>query len=172
VGILGDAFGKLFSVLWAVITWVGTAIRDFFSWLGRLLWDAFLWLAEFLRDALQAVVDLLIGFFSVIYAVIDGLFYLFYKIGVLAVQLFLLFFDLGRLAIAFFTGFARTLGSLFYSPRASGGHGYSEMLGQIFSAAAGPLQLNVIAYILLFLIWVSTAVLAIRWLSSIRVGGD
>lgn len=172
MGIIGDAFGKLFSVLWAVITWVGTAIRDFFAWLGRLIWDAVSWLAEFLRDAFQAVVDLLVGFFKVIYALIDGVLYLLYKIGVLAVQLFLLFFDLGRLAIAFFTGFARTLGSLFYSPRASGGHGYSEMLGQIFSAAAGPLQLNVVAYILLFIIWISTAVLAIRWLSSIRVGGD
>lgn len=172
MGLLGDAFGKLFSLLVTLFSWIGSAIRDFFSWLGRLIWDAISWLAEFLRDVFQFLIDLLVGFFSVIYAVIDGLFYLLYKIGVLAVQLFLLFFDLGRVVIAFFTGFARTLGSLFYSPRASGGHGYSEMLGQIFSAAAGPLQLNVVAYILLFIIWISTAVLAIRWLSSIRVGGD
>lgn len=172
MGILGDAFGKLFSVLWAVITWVGTAIRDFFQWLGGLIWDAVSWLAGFIRDAFQWLVDILIGFFAVIYAVIDGLFYLLFKIGQLAVELFLLFFTLGKVIVAFFVGFARTLGSLWYTPRSSGGHGYSEMIGRIMGAAAEPLQLNVIAYILLFLIWVSTAVLAIRWLSSIRVGGD
>ncbi|KAF0994408.1 hypothetical protein V2J23_00815 [Geobacillus thermoleovorans] len=148
-GILGDAFGKLFNVIWSVIKWVGRLLKKLF----------------------QGLIDLIVGFFEVIYALIDGLLYFLYKIGVLAVKLFLLFFELTKMIVSLFIGFVKTLASLVYIPRSGSGNGYSEMLGKIF-AAMQPLRLEPIAYILLFILWMFTAVAAIKLLSSIRVGGD
>ncbi|WP_378211110.1 hypothetical protein [Anoxybacteroides rupiense] len=148
-GILTDAFGKLFDVIWSVIKWIGRLLKKLF----------------------QGLIDLLVSFFEVIYALIDGLLYFLYKIGVLAVKLFMLFFELAKLIVSLFVGFAKTLASLVYIPRGSSGNGYSEMLGKIFNAMK-PLQLDPIAYILLFILWMFTVVAAIKLLSSIRVGGD
>lgn len=92
-------------------------------------------------------------------------------IGVLAVKLFLVIFEAAKFLWALIVGFAKTLASLSYSPRGSGGNGYSEMLGKLFTALE-PMQINVVAYILLFCLWFVTAIAAIKLISSIRVGGD
>jgi hypothetical protein len=148
-GILTDAFAKLFDVIWGAIKWIGRLFKKLF----------------------QGLIDLLVGFFEVIYALIDGLLYFLYKIGVLAVKLFLLFFELAKMIVSLFVGFAKTLASLVYIPRGGSGNGYSEMLGKIFTALK-PLNIDPIAYILMFILWMFTAVAAIKLLSSIRVGGD
>lgn len=149
-GILGDSFGKLFKVLWSGITWIGRLLKRLF----------------------QGLVDIFVGFFQVIYAVIDGLLYLLYKIGVLAVKLFLMLFETAKLLWSLVVGFGRTLASLTYAPRgSSGAAGYSETFGRLFKSLDA-LQISSIAYILLFIIWMFTAVGAIKLLSSIRVGGD
>lgn len=170
-GIFGDTFGKLFTTIWDGIKWLGRQIGNFFSWLGQLIWDAIIWLGNLLRDLFFALMDLLLAFFEVIYALIHGLLYFLFQIGLLAVKLFLIFFELAKLIFSFFVGLGRTLASLTYTPQQSSGHGYSEMIGKIF-AALGPMQLDVIAYILLFIIWLFTAITAIKLLSSIRVGGE
>lgn len=149
MGIIGDAFRKLFDVIWGVILWIGSLIRSLF----------------------QSLIDLLMAFFEVIYALVYGLFYLLFQIGLIAVKIFLIFFEVGKLLLSLVVGFAKTLGSLSYTSRSSSGNGYSEMIGNIFSAAE-PLQLNVIAYIILFVLWFGTAISAMKLLSSIRVGGD
>lgn len=149
MGIIGDAFGKLFDLIWQVVLWVGNLIKSLF----------------------QGLVDILIGFFKVIYALIDGLLYLLYMIGVLAVKLFLVLFNAAKLLWSLVVGFGRTLASLSYSPRGGSGNGYSEILGRLFDNLS-VLQLTPIAYILLFALWFITAITAIKLISSIRVGGD
>jgi hypothetical protein len=148
-GILGDAFGKLFDVIWGAIQWIG----------------------ELIKKLIQGIVDIIVHFFEVIFALIDGFLYFLYKIGVLAVKLFQIIFELGKLLWALVVGFARTLASLSYTPKSSSGTGYSEMLGKLFSNLSY-LQIDVIAYILLFVLWFFTAIGAMKLLSSIRVGGD
>ncbi|OIJ22053.1 hypothetical protein BKP45_05085 [Anaerobacillus alkalidiazotrophicus] len=170
-GILGDSFGRLFTTIWDGISWLGSTIADFFQWLGGLIWDAIVWLGELLGDLFNVLLDLLLSFFELIYALIDGLLYFLYMIGVLAVKLFMIFFELAKIIFSFFVGLGNTLTSLSYTPQSSGGHGYSQMIGQIFNAME-PLQLNVVAYILLFIIWLFTAFQVIKLLSNIRVGGD
>lgn len=145
MGIIGDAFGKLFTIIWDVIVWIATFIKSLF----------------------QTLIDIIVGFFEVIFALISGLLYLLYMIGVLAVKLFLVFFEVGKILISLVVGFARTLSSLSYSPRSSGGHGYSEMIGNIFTKLE-PLQLAPIAYVLLFILWFVTAISAIKILGTIR----
>lgn len=82
--------------------------------------------------------------------------YLIYMIGVLAVKLFQVLFELAKLLWAFVQGLGRTIGSLFYTELPSSGHGYSAMMGRVVESL-GVLQLDVVAYILLFLIWIATA---------------
>ena len=171
MGIIGNFLSSLFGVIWDAITWVGSTIWGFFQWLGGLIWDAITWLGDLLIDLFYALLDLLISFFEVIYALIDGLLYFLFQIGLVAVKVFLLFFEVGKLIFSFFVGLGQTLASLNYSPSGGGGHGYSEMIGNIFTALQ-PLQLNVVAYILLFIIWVFTAIQCIKLLSNLRVGGD
>ena len=147
---IGDAFKKLFDVLWSVITWIGTLLKSLF----------------------QGLVDIIIGFFKIIYALIDGLLYFLYKVGILAVKLFLMLFEAAKVLWSLVVGFAKTLASLSYTPRGtSGAGGYSEVFGRLFKMLDS-LQIDVIAYILLFIIWISTAVGAIKLVSSIRVGGE
>jgi len=147
---IGDAFKKLFDVLWSVITWIGTLLKNLF----------------------QGLADIIIGFFKIIYALIDGFLYFLYKVGVLAVKLFFMLLEAAKMLWSLVVGFAKTLASLSYTPRgSSGAGGYSEVFGRLFKMLDS-LQLDVIAYILLFIIWITTAVGAIKLVSSIRVGGD
>lgn len=149
MGIIGDAFGKLFEVIWEGIKWIG----------------------EFIRDLFQGLIDLIVGFFELIFALIDGLLYFLYMIGVVAVKLFTLFFELAKFLWSLVTGFGRTLASLSYTPQGSSGTAYSGMLGKLFDYLSF-LQIDVLAYVLLFVLWYITAITALKLISSIRVGGD
>lgn len=160
MNVIGKAFKKLFAFLFNI-----------FDALFGVIWDAIKWVGKLLKKLFQSILDVLIGFFKVIYALIDGFLYLLYMIGVLAVKLFLVIFEAAKFLWALIVGFAKTLASLSYSPRGSGGNGYSEMLGKLFKALE-PMQINVVAYILLFCLWFVTAIAAMKLISSIRVGGD
>lgn len=151
MGIIGDAFKKLFEVIWMVILWIARQIGNFF----------------------QFLFDILISFFRVIYDLIAGLLYLLYKIGVLAVRLFQVILEAGQLLWSFVVGLIRTMGQLVFSPIGSSpNNAYGSTIGNIMTQANSALQLTSIAYILLFVIWVGAAVSAIKIISSIRVGGD
>jgi hypothetical protein len=92
-------------------------------------------------------------------------------IGVLAVKLFQVIFEAAKVLWSLIVGFGRTLASLHYTPQSGSGNGYSEMIGRMFTDLK-VLQIDVIAYILLFVLWFVTAIAAIKLISSIRVGGD
>jgi len=180
MGIIGDAFGSLFGligdffssiggVIWDGISWLGTLIWSAIEWVGGVLWDAIGWLGNLLGDFFQFLIDIIVGFFEVIYALIDGFFYFLYNVGLLAVKLFQVFFEVGRLIISFIQGIANTLQSIFYTPQSSSGTGYSDILGNVFNAL-DVLQLNVIAYVLLFVIWIVTGFAVIRILGNLKGG--
>lgn len=149
MGIIGDAFGKLFKILWQIPKWIIDGIKSM----------------------IQTVVDVILFLVDLFIALIQGLLYLIYMIGVLAVKLFQVLLEAGKMLWSLIVGFGRTLGSLSYTPRAGSGNGYSEVIGKLFSALE-PLQITPIAYICLFLIWFTTAISAMKLISSIRVGGD
>lgn len=146
-------------------------IADLFSWLGGILWDAIKWVFGGIAKLLGFLIDLIINFFEAIFDVIKGVLYLLYMIGVLAVKFFQVIFETAKVLWSLIQGFGRTLASLSYSPRSSSGNGYSETLGRLFKEL-DKLQIEPIAYILLFMLWFITAISAIKLISSIRVGGD
>jgi len=149
MGIITDGFGKLFNVLWSVVEWLFAG----------------------LIEIIQPIFDLLITMLTFTFQLTWALYYLLYMIGVLAVKLFFIMFEAGKILMSLIVGFWNTLGSLFYSPASSGGHGYSEVIGRLFQKLE-VLQLDSIAYILSFSLWFITAVAAMKLISSIRVGGS
>lgn len=168
---IGDAFGKLFGFLGTILLAIFNFFGDVFGKLFSLIWEAIKWLGNLLKMLFQGLLDVLIGFFKVIFQLIEGLLYLLYMIGVLAVKLFTVIFEAAKILWSLIEGFGRTLASLSYSPRGSGGNGYSEMIGKLMTNLS-VLQIDVIAYILLFILWFTTAIAAMKLISSIRVGGD
>lgn len=171
MNIIGDAFGKLFKFFVSIFAGLFGFLGDVFGKLFGLMWDVAKWIGNLLKKLFQSLADIFLAFFKVIYALIDGLLYFLYMIGVLAVKLFMVIFEAAKLLWALIVGFARTLASLAYTPKGGGGNGYSEMIGKLFNALK-PLQIEPIAYILLFCLWFVTAIAAIKLISSIRVGGD
>jgi len=182
MGVVGDAFGKLFGFLGEffsnLFSYIGEVFSSLFSFLADIfsklfgvIWEGIKWIGNLLKLLFQGLIDLLFVFFEAIFGLIAGLLYFLYMIGVLAVKLFLVIFEMAKLLWALVTGFAKSLASLQYTPRSTGGNSYSEVFGKLFTALE-PLQLNSIAYILLFVLWFATAISAIKLLSSIRVGGD
>jgi len=171
MGIIGDAFGKLFSFFVSIFSKLFGFLGDLFGGLFGVIWDGLKWVGNLLKKLFQNLLDVLIGFFETIYALIDGLLYLLYMIGVLAVKLFLVIFEAAKVLWSLIVGFSKTLGSLAYTQQAGSGNGYSVMIGKVFKVLE-PMQINVIAYILLFILWFITAISAIKMISSIRVGGD
>ncbi|WP_445486480.1 hypothetical protein [Niallia sp. 03133] len=149
MGIIGDAFGKLFSIIWQAVQWIANFFVQIFQNLFK---------------AIKAIFDF-------IFALVDAVLYLLYMIGLLAVKLFLVIFNAAKILWSLVVGFGRTLGSLHYSPRGGSGNGYSEIFGKLFNSLK-VLQLDSVAYILLFVLWFITAITAIKLISSIRVGGD
>lgn len=153
---LADMLRSLFSFLFS-------AIERLFN----LIYDLTKFIADLFQGFIQAIINVLLGFFNVIYDLIRCVLYLIYKIGVLAVKLFQVLWEIAKLLYSFVVGLTKTVASLFYTPKNTGGHGYSETIGQVVSHL-GLLQMNVVAYILLFLIWIFVAITVIKILGTFK----
>lgn len=164
---IGDLLSKVLQFFADVFDGLLSWLYDAFDGLFDFLYDLFVWIGDLLERLFQSLIDVLVSFFEVIYDLLRGLLYLLYMIGVLAVKLFQVIFELASLLWAFVQGFAQTLGSLFYTEQTTSGHGYSAMMGEVASNLE-VLQLDVVAYILLFLIWIMTALGVMAVVGSLR----
>lgn len=164
---IGRIVEKVMDFIISILLSIWNFLYDTFSQLFKLLYQLFVWLGELLQRLVQSLIDVLVSFFMVIYDVIRGVMYLIYMIGVLAAKLFIVLFELAKLLWAFVQGFIKTIGSLFYTERTASGHGYSEMMGRVVESM-DVLQLDVVAYILLFLIWIMTALGVMSIIGSLK----
>lgn len=164
---IGRIAETIMNFIVAVLTSLVNFLKSTAEKIIDLLYQLFTWLGQLLERLFQALIDVLQVFFNVIYDLIRCLLYLIYMIGVLAVKLFLVLWELAKLLYSFVVGFGKTVASLFYTERSSGGHGYSEMMGKVVSNM-DVLQLDVVAYILLFVIWVFGAIGVIKILSTMK----
>lgn len=168
---IGNLFSKLFQFLIALLQSIGNFLADAFQSLFNMLFDLFRWLGQLLARLFQALIDVLVSFFMVIYELIKGLLYLLYMIGVCAAKLFLILWEVAKLIWSFVVGLTETFNSIYYIPGSSSGHGYSEMMGKVASGLSY-FQMDVVAYILMFAIWIFTAFGVIRIFGSMRGAGD
>lgn len=168
---IGNIFSQLFRFLINMLLSIGNFLKDAFNSLFRLIWEVFVWLGQLLARLFQALIDVLVSFFMVIYELIKGLLYLLYMIGVCAAKFFLILIDVAKLLWAFVVGLTKTFSSIFFVQAPSSGNGYSTMMGKVASNLS-VLQFDVIAYILLFGIWLFGAFGVIRIFGSMRGAGD
>lgn len=168
---IGNIFSTFFQFLIDMLLSIGGFLKDSFQTLIDFLFDLFRWLGQLLARLFQALIDVLVSFFMVIYELIKGLLYLLYMIGVCAAKLFLILIDVARLLWSFIVGLTKTFGSIFFVQSPGSGHGYSAMMGKVANSLS-VLQLDVVAYILLFGIWLFGAFGVIRIFGSMRGAGD
>ena len=168
---VGNLFSKLFQFLISFLASLGGLIKDSFQSLFNMLFDLFRWLGQLLQRLFQALIDVLVSFFMVIYELIKGLLYLLYMIGVCAAKLFLILWEVAKLVWSFIVGLTTTFKSVFFTPGQGSGHGYSGMMGHVVNSL-DVFQLNTVAVILTFAIWLFGAFGVIRIFGSLRGAGD
>jgi hypothetical protein len=137
------------------------AIANGFNYLMDLMIRLFSWLLSGLYKLLQPIFDL-------IYIILE----FFYWIGVIIVKIVFLVFAVGRLLVGLITGLFSTILGLSYT-----GHGPTGMpnsytaVNQHLSSILGALQLDKVAYLILFLLWIATGLTAMKIIGNMRGGG-
>lgn len=158
LGIIGDAFKKLFDIIIGAVKFVVDGI-----------WNAIKWVAQQIANLFQSLIDLLISFFTVIFDLIKGILYFLAQILILIGKFFMILLETAKLAWSFIVGIGRTMAQLVYSPvGSSAGNAYSSDIGKVMTYANNYMQLKPLANILLFLVWITMAMLVLRIISSIR----
>lgn len=142
----------------SVLSWVGSFFQNLLSvvlgFLSRLFGGLF-----------QGIVNVLKLIFKPIFILIGIVFYAIYKIGELVVMLVLVLVAVGKLLYSFVIGIFNTLGSLSWTDTPQNHGSWSSAINEVFAALA-PYQLDKIAYVISFFIWVLTALAVIKILSS------
>lgn len=138
-----------------------SAIADGFKWLYQLLIDLFTFLLGGLLKLLQPIFDLLGIVFEFIY-----------WIGVIIAKVVHLVFSIGKLLIGLITGLFKTILGLGYT---GGGRGLPSSYTNVYEhirPALNTLQLDKVAYILQFTLWILTALMAARIIGNMRGGAN
>lgn len=145
------------------LNWIGDFFSNLFGSLLGFLSDIFGWL-------LKGIIEFLKFLFKPILILVAIVFYLIYKLGVLVVLLIKVLLAIGKLLYSFVIGLFKTLAGLVWVPTNPDHGAWSDPIRQTFVGLA-PYQLDKIAYVLLFVIWIMTAFGAIRILTGGGGGG-
>lgn len=133
------------------------AVADGFSYLFDLIWRAFKWLLDGLYVLLSPIFDLIaaIGYFI-------------YMIGVILYKVVIIVLAVGKLLIGLIVGLFKTIfglapsSSVAVMPQAY--HDVFNQLKPIFVT----LQIDKVAYLLSFALWIFTAFIAVKIIGTMR----
>lgn len=154
MGWLTDFAGKLFGM-------IGSGISTVLSWIGSFFSNLFQALFDFLKFLLKPV-----------FIVIALVFYFIYKLGYVLILLFSVLLMVGKVLLSLVGGIFKTLtGFSFTAGSAPTSGSWNNIFSELGSNGLGFFQLDLIAYMLLFIIWFITAFAAIKIISSLRGGG-
>lgn len=143
-----------------ILGWIGNFFKNLFSSVLGFLADLFGFLFNGLIAVLKAI-------FKPILIVVALLFYFVSKLAVLIFTLLGVLLDIGKLLYSFVMGLFKTLAGLTWTPTTPDHGSWSSPIAEVFIALE-PYQLDKIAYVLLFIIWITTAYSAIQILSRGR----
>jgi hypothetical protein len=136
------------------------AIADGFNY----LWGFLARLADWLLDGLAYL-------FSPIFDLLAGIFYFLYMIGVVLVKVVTVVLALGKLLIGLCTGLFKTITGLSFSGRpAILPDSYNDVFARL-QPVLNTLQLDKVAYLITFAIWIATAFASIKIIGNMRGGG-
>lgn len=143
-------------------------ITDFFQNLFSVVLD---FISNLFGYLFQKLFDLLKLLFNPIFILIAMIFYFIEKIATLVVLLFKVLLGIGMIFVSLVQGIFTTLAGFSYTPTARDDGQWSSIFGHI-SEGLGFFQLDNLAYVLMFLVWFTTAFYAVRILSSMSSGDD
>lgn len=136
------------------------AIANGFKYLYDLLIKLGAWLLSGLYKLFQPIFDL-----------IEIIFDFIYWIGVIIVKVVLLVFSIGKLLVGLVAGLFSTILGLNYTGASSAlPDSYNSVYPHI-QPALDMLQMDKIAYIVLFSLWLVTGFMAIKIIGNMRSGG-
>lgn len=134
--------------------------------------DGFNYLFSFLSDGFGFILDGIFQLFKPILSFLDMIFYFIYKLGVIVVKIVALVFAVGRLLVGLIEGLFATIFGFSYSGRpAQLPSSYANAFARLQPTMA-KLQLDKVAYILQFGLWLFTAFAATTIIGKMRGGGD
>lgn len=146
-----------------VLNWIGSFFKNLFSVVLNFL-------SNLLGGLFQGLINVLKFIFKPILALLAIIFYFIYKLAELVIALIMVLVAIGKLLYSFIIGLFNTIASFSYTPQAAPDHGsWSSTINQAF-AALEHYQLDKIAYVISFAIWMATAFGVIKILSA--RGGD
>ncbi|MCL6593855.1 MAG: hypothetical protein K6T31_07755 [Alicyclobacillus sp.] len=159
-GLFSGLYQAISDSVGGILGWLGTEFGNLMGFLGRLA-----------QNILNGIADVLHQIFLPIFAIIDAIFYFIEKLTYLLALLVQLLIQVVHVLLAYCWGFIKTLTGLVYD----------QSSPQLPSSVYGPfshmvtalqmLQLDKLADLLLFAIWISTAIGAIRIISTFSQGG-
>lgn len=136
-----------------------SAIADGFRFLFAYLNTFGLWILQGLTKLIQPILDFL-----------GGIFYFIYNLGVLLVKVTMIVVGLAKLLIGIVTGLFKTFLGLSFTGRASVLPDSYQSVFDHLKPLLGVLQLDKVAYLFIFGIWIYTGWAAMRIIGNMRGG--
>lgn len=136
--------------------------------------QGFNYLWGFLRDLGVWFLNAIVWLLKPVFDLIGAVFYFLYKVGVVLVKVIEIVLALGKLLIGICTGLFKTITGLSFTGRpAIIPDSYNQVFAKI-QPVFDTLQLDKVAYIITFSIWVFTAFTAMKIIGDMRggVGSD
>ncbi|RIV28814.1 hypothetical protein D2Q93_02130 [Alicyclobacillaceae bacterium I2511] len=155
---LGNVFGS-------VIQWLAKTIGGFFSWLFSGIKQLVQWLMNGIASFFQAL-------FAPILAIINAFFFFVEQLGVLLGLLFQLLLQVVHVLLAFAAGLFKTFTGLTESTSSPSLPADVSSPFAHMSTVLGMLQLDNLAYVLRFGVWMLTALAVVRMLGNFGLGGS
>lgn len=136
------------------------AIADGFGYLFGFLGDMALWILNGLMKIFQPIIDF-----------IGAIFYFIFMLGVLLVKVLSLFLSVAKLCIGLLTGLFKTVAGLSFSGSAAAIPNSYQSTFDHLQPVFVTLQIDKIAYLLMFTVWVATAFTATKIIGNMNGGG-
>ncbi|MMZ56018.1 hypothetical protein D1872_178940 [compost metagenome] len=133
--------------------------------------DGFNWLFDLLATLFSRLMDGLLWLLQPLFDILNIIFQFIYWIGQIIFKIIQLVFGVGKLLIGMVAGLFRTLLGFGYTGKGATLPGsYAEVYANI-RPYLNSLQLDKVAYIMQFSIWIFTAFMAIRIMGNMKGGG-
>jgi hypothetical protein len=135
----------------------------------RMFSRLFEFFSQLIGSMFQALFNFLKFLLRPVFVVIALVLYLVYKIAMLAWLLIQVFYSIGKIIVAIVKGIFVTLAGFTYVPKTPDDGVWSPIIRNV-AQGLSYFQIDIIAYVLLFLIWFGVAWGVIRIIGSIQMG--
>lgn len=147
-------------------------IFRFLNWIAqffeRLFQRSFEFFSKLLGGIFQTLFNFLKKLLQPIFVLIAVILYVIYKIGEVFVYLVKLFLAIGKMLIMFVKGIVATLAGFTYTPKTPSNGKWTPIFKHVVNDGLHFMQLDAVAYILLFSIFFGTAMAVIKIISTMR----